>query len=341
VLKQTYQLVSEKRFESTIISQYPKKNQVVVRPMYLSICHADQRYFNFERDSQIMAQKLPMALIHEGMGKVVYSKSDDYSVDDRVVIVPTINMHDDVKYGENYLLDSKFMSSSADGMMQEYMILEKNQIVKLYADIPDTIAAFIEMMSVSMHAIKRIFEVSVNTSGSIGIWGDGNVSYMIAAVLKELKPELKIYVLGHHQTKLDYYSFVEETYVTENIPADFTIDNAIEATGGAGCASAIRQIIDHINPEGTISLLGVSEEEVPINTRMVLQKGLKLVGNSRSAVKDFQEIVDLLHDNPRLISRMSMLVNQIINVDTIQDAENAFIEDNNSSFGKTIMKWNI
>ncbi|ASN59594.1 ribitol-5-phosphate dehydrogenase [Latilactobacillus curvatus] len=341
MLKQIYRLVSEKKFESVVVSQHPQKNQIVVRPNYLSICHADQRYFNFERGSEIMAKKLPMALVHEGMGTIVYSKSDKFKAGDRVVIVPTVNPHKEVTYGENYLVDSSFMSSSRDGMMQEYLVLDEEQIVKLTDDIPNTIAAFIEMMSVGRHSIERIFDIAKNTNGSIGIWGDGNVSYMTAAVLKELKPELKIYVFGHHQSKLDYYSFVDGTYLTDSIPDTLMLDNAIEATGGSGCAMAIRQIIDHINPEGTVALLGVSELEVPINTRMVLQKGLRLIGSSRSSVSDFKNIVELLHNNPQLISRMGILVNQVINVKTVEEAAKVFSEDQANSFGKTIMEWNV
>ncbi|SUM34962.1 zinc-binding dehydrogenase [Staphylococcus gallinarum] len=46
-------------------------------------------------------------------------------------------------------------------------------------------------------------------------------------------------------------------------------------------------MIDLISPEGSISLLGVSEYGVEINTRMVLEKGLTLFGSSRSGAQDF------------------------------------------------------
>ncbi|MDG2982026.1 alcohol dehydrogenase catalytic domain-containing protein [Latilactobacillus curvatus] len=341
MLRQVYRLVSEQKFESAIVSDTAMRDQIIVRPNYLSICHADQRYFNFERESKIMDQKLPMALIHEGMGTVVLSKSKKFNVGDRVAIVPTITTKKDSAYGDNYDLDSKFMSSSTDGLMQEYVIAADKQFVKLTDNIPSEIAAFIEMMTVSCQTISRLNEVIKNKFGVVGIWGDGNVSYMTAAILKVIYPQIKVYVFGHHQSKLDYYSFVDKTYLTSEIPEDMKIDNAIEATGGNGSEYAIRQIIDYINPEGTIALLGVSENEVPINTRMVLQKGLKLIGSSRSSHKDFTDIVDLLSKNENLIDRMKILVNQIIDVDSVDAAVDAFIKDQTSSFGKTVMKWNL
>lgn len=60
----------------------------------------------------------------------------------------------------------------------------------------------------------------------------------------------------------------------------------------------INQIIDYINPEGTISILGVSENPVAINTRMILEKGLRMFGSSRSGRKDFEKTIALYQSNP-------------------------------------------
>ena len=43
---------------------------------------------------------------------------------------------------------------------------------------------------------------------------------------------------------------------------DLQIDHAIECVGGEGSPKAINQIIDYIRPEGTIAILGVSENPV-------------------------------------------------------------------------------
>ena len=55
-----------------------------------------------------------------------------------------------------------------------------------------------------------------------------------------------------------------------------------------GSQQAIEQIINIINPEGSIALLGVSELSIQVNTRMVLEKGLTIIGSSRSGLKDFE-----------------------------------------------------
>lgn len=72
-----------------------------------------------------------------------------------------------------------------------------------------------------------------------------------------------------------------------DIPEDFHMDHAFECVGGAASSKAINQIIDYINPEGTISIMGVSEDFAPINTRMILEKGLRLLEAAAAAGRIF------------------------------------------------------
>ena len=60
----------------------------VVRPTHLSICNADMRYYLGTRDAKVLAQKLPMALIHEGIGRVVLDSTGRFKCGDKVVMIP-------------------------------------------------------------------------------------------------------------------------------------------------------------------------------------------------------------------------------------------------------------
>ena len=59
-----YQLVSPQVFSVKYQDIYASDN-ILVRPRYMAICHADQRYYLGKRDHKILKKKLPMALIHE------------------------------------------------------------------------------------------------------------------------------------------------------------------------------------------------------------------------------------------------------------------------------------
>ena len=75
MLNTVYRLVAPRRFEVAFNDIDLNSDKVVVRPTHLSICHADQRYYQGLRDAEILRKKLPMALIHEAIGEVVRDPS--------------------------------------------------------------------------------------------------------------------------------------------------------------------------------------------------------------------------------------------------------------------------
>ncbi|SPZ98920.1 ribitol-5-phosphate 2-dehydrogenase [Staphylococcus aureus] len=120
-------------------------------------------------------------------------------------------------------------------------------------------------------------------------------------------PEAKIYVFGKTDYKLSHFSFVDDIFTVNQIPDDLKIDHAFECVGGKGSQVALQQIVEHISPEGSIALLGVSELPVEVNTRLVLEKGLTLIGSSRSGSKDFEQVVDLYRKYPDIVEKVSLI----------------------------------
>lgn len=118
------------------------------------------------------------------------------------------------------------------------------------------------------------------------------------------------------------------------MPEGVTFDHAFECVGGKGSQSAVNQIIDLISPEGTVSLMGVSEYPIEINTRLVLEKGLLMLGSSRSGAQDFIDIAKLYKDNPEIVEKLALLKGNELDVKTINDVVDAFEVDLSSSWGK-------
>lgn len=340
MLNAIYRLVAPRRFEMMFEDINLDKGHVIVRPTYLSICHADQRYYQGQRDAKVLAEKLPMALIHEAIGKVVYDGTGTFRLEEKVVMIPNTPVEQDTVIGENYLRSSKFRASSMDGFMQEYVSMTPDRLIRLPKGIDDHIAAFTEIISVSVHALRRFDTFAHRRRDTVGIWGDGNLGYITAMLFKALYPDTKLYVFGVSEDKLADFTFVEETCQVGRIPSDLEIDHAIECVGGEGAQKAISQMIEYIRPEGTIALLGVSEYPVPIFTRMVLEKGLRLYGSSRSGRSDFLKTLELYQEHPNILKNLANLVANVVPVSGIEDARNAFEADIRKSYGKTILKWN-
>ena len=152
-------------------------------------------------------------------------------------------------------------------------------------------------------------------------------------------PDTKLCIFGVNRDKLSDFTFADETYVVSRIPEDLQIDHAIECVGGEGSPKAINQIIEYIRPEGTIAILGVSENPVSINTRMILEKGLRMFGSSRSGREDFIKTIELYQSNPEIPEYLQNIVGGVFKIRSIDDMRKAFEADIHKEFGKTIMIW--
>lgn len=340
MLNAVYRLVAPRRFDVTFHDVDLCGEKIIVRPTHLSICHADQRYYQGARPVEILEKKLPMALIHEGIGDVVYDPRGEFKPGETVVMIPNTPTEEDDIIAENYRRSSKFRASGFDGFMQDLVELDHDRVVRLPEKVDKTIAAFTELVSVSVHAIRRFDQIAHSRRNVVGIWGDGNLGYITAVFFKAMFPDVKLCIFGVNEEKMADFTFADETYNVKNIPEDMQVDHAFECVGGEASQKAINQIIDYINPEGSISILGVSEYPVPINTRMVLEKGLRIFGSSRSGREDFLKTVEMYESNPEIIGYLSNLVGALVEVNSIQDMTKAFEMDIQKSIGKTIMIWN-
>ena len=321
MLNTVYRLVAPRRFEVAFNDIDLNSDKVVVRPTHLSICHADQRYYQGTRPADVMAKKLPMALIHEAIGDVVYDATGEFKPGELVVMIPNTPVEKDDVIAENVALD-------------------RDRLVRLPQDIDRTVAAFTEIVSVSVHALRRFERFTHARRNVVGIWGDGNLGYITAVFFRYMHPDTKLIIFGTNEDKLSSFTFADETHLVWEIPEGLTIDHAIECVGGDASQKAIDQMIDLIQPEGTIALLGVSEYAVPINTRMVLEKGLHLYGSSRSGRADFEKTVELYQEYPEILGYLSNIVGAQVEVSSIADMTKAFEMDINKMMGKTIMIWN-
>ncbi len=315
------------------------KNSVLLRPLFMSVCKADQRYYLGNRSKEALKAKLPMALIHECVAKVEFDPTGHFKPGEIVVPVPNTPTEDDDVIAENYRLTSHFCSSGYDGFLRDYIDIDPGRLVRVPQGVDLKIAAFAELISVAVHAVSRFDKFSHSRKNAIGVWGDGNVGFITALILKAVYPDSKLYIFGTVYEKLAYFSFADGTFHVDNVPADLAVDHAFECVGGEASRYAIAQIIDHINPEGSIGLMGVSESPVGINTRMVLEKGLNLFGSSRSGVADFERTMQILSANPNAIAYLENLVGEVVPVRSIADIHKAFASDISRSFGKTIIKW--
>lgn len=324
VESKAYRLIEPGKFEESILKHEVRQNEVVVQPSLASICHADLRYYTGQRRKEALRKKLPMALLHEGIGHVIESRDKSFKEGQRVVIVPSIperllnhrqgiDNHTSNKriVADNYSPNSAFLGSGYDGIGQEHLVLPAENVVPIPENVPDEIAVMAELNSVSLHAVSHVSDCL--HEGKVAVFGDGPVGFLTAAILHHVygieKPDL--FVFGAIEEKLSHFDFAT-TYLVQdfNFIAEQNVVVVVECTGGHFSESAINQAIDLIEPQGKITLMGVSEERVPINTRDVLEKGITVYGTTRSTAKDFVTIMKAFQNKDYQRTLEKLLPNQ-------------------------------
>ncbi|MGN1105362.1 MAG: alcohol dehydrogenase catalytic domain-containing protein [Huintestinicola sp.] len=340
MINKVIRLVGVKQFDTFYEEIVIPDDKLLIRPDYLSICAADLRYYTGQRNRKVLKKKLPLSLIHEATGTVLVDPSGKIGVGQKVVMIPNTNISDNDPIKGNYQKCSKFRSSDIDGFMQEYVVCEYDRVIPFNTDSDAEIFALSELISISVNAVTNSISHISDKCRKIGIWGDGNLGFVTMLVAKKYFPDAEIYIFGHNPRKSLHFIMADEVFDTENVPDDITIDCAYECVGGVNSRYAIQQSIDLIRPQGCISLLGVSEEPVPINTRQILEKGLTLLGNSRSEKSDFEEAVRLISENNNIKTHLKTIFSERTKISDLNDVYKAFENAQINDF-KTIMNWRI
>ena len=79
MINEIIKLIDPNKFEMFFKEEEIKNDDyVIVKPTYMSICAADQRYYQGKRAREILNKKLPLTLIHECIGKVVYDVKNQF-----------------------------------------------------------------------------------------------------------------------------------------------------------------------------------------------------------------------------------------------------------------------
>ncbi|EQB38920.1 hypothetical protein M948_00825 [Virgibacillus sp. CM-4] len=358
ISSKTYQLLQPGKIQENVQKKDIKAGYVVIEPTLASICHADIRYYAGLRKPEALAKKLPMALLHEGIGTIVESNDSEFQFGQRVVIVPNLPNYllkgnekeaccNSCRKGnpDNYCEKSSFMGSGYDGIAQHRVVVPSSCAIPIPEHIPDEIAVLSELCTVSYHALHPLKGTLNANSTRIAVFGDGPVGYLTAAMLRFLfgVDYSRLLVFGAIPEKLSHFTFATCQLVHE---VDFKktngIDVAIDCTGGIFSESAINQAINLLYPGGSLILMGVSEDRVPINTRDILEKGISLYGSSRSSVPDYHAVMEAFENLNYQHALKEIIPDHYTSIYSAHDFQNAMNDaSNHKGWKKTILdfKW--
>ncbi|MBO4335970.1 MAG: hypothetical protein J5846_09100 [Desulfovibrio sp.] len=337
MIKEVIRLVKPGLFLPMFAIEKPAEDAVLVRPRYLSICAADQRYFQGNRPPKVLEKKLPISLFHEAVGEIVVDPLHQFPEGSFCILLPG-GVDAQVK-ASNYAIGAFFRSSNRDGFCQEVLAMDRSELIPI-TKTPVWPYVFTELMSVCVQAYGRLTEIrKVTEKTSFGVLGDGSMGYMMAQTLRIIFPKAQISVFGKHDEKLLNFSFCTHRVNIQDTSHVAEIDVFFECVGGNAAQNAIQMAVQKINPTGTIILMGVSEVPPVVPTRLILEKGLTLIGSSRSVRADF-EMAKSFIDRDEIKNSLQKIVSAHTSFQTASELGDIFTRDKNLPY-KTILYKNF
>ena len=340
-----YKVTSPRVVEEFVDVVEDIENKVLVKVDVMAICKADIRYFLGAREKSVLEHKYPLAPIHEAVGHVVKDPTGTFKKGDQVILIPNSV---DEQYcadpdnrrcqrpdlGENYYSKATFRSSTTDGFMREYYTASPDLLVK-YEHVPANLAVFSELLSVASAALRRIDFKDVK---KLALFGDGIMAYIVYIVLMHDHPELDLTVFGIDQNKLAMFKDAKTTTYEDYKGEKF--DTLIECVGGKYSENAINNMIVLAIPGADLILMGVSEDKVLVNTRVVLDKGLSLKGVTRSTREDFIHASKIIQDK-KSQEKLSIMVLSENKINSVIDVYRCYEEEinNKTKIGKNLLVW--
>jgi len=321
-------LISPKTFKSE--TNLIDNQNVIIKPKYLSICQADLRYYNGNRPKEILKNKLPLILIHEGIGEVIYSNNINFNIGDSVCLIPILKNKSTINdYNYDYL-NTLFMSSNINGFLQKYIQTPNENLIKIKESKPQY--ATFEVGSVIMQSIRRLRNFGLQNFNKIAIIGTGSMAFWSALLYKEIF-NCKIDIIGNHIEKLEKFDFVDGCYLFNEFENKY--DLIIEAVG-YNSDIIFDKAIKNLNNLGILLVLGINEKLIQINMRKIMEKGITIISSHRSIKDDFINCINLVENSKYIQNHLTKIISELIKAKNLSDINLAFKKCKNNQF-KTII----
>ncbi|MFC7020340.1 MULTISPECIES: NAD(P)-dependent alcohol dehydrogenase [Haloarcula] len=280
----------------------PDEDEVLVRIADVGICGSDLHYYTEGKIGDFVVED-PIVLGHECAGEVVETGDgvDSSAVGDRVAIEPGVPCRrcEFCKRGEYHLCaDITFMATPPDdGAFVEYVAWPADFVYTLPESVSTAEGALCEPLSVGIHASRQ---ADIESNDTVLVTGAGPIG-MVAMEAAHAAGAGDVYISDVVDVKLDRAKArgaAGTIDVTERDLAsaveDLTdgrgVDKVIEASGAAPVYGAA---LDAVRRGGTMTCVGIGEEEIPFNFTRATNKEVKIHGSFRYS-NTYPEAVDLL-----------------------------------------------
>jgi len=284
-----------------------RDNEVLVKVSYAGICGSDQHIFKGEFHPRTTVPFIPG---HEFGGTIVQAGPGvkEYKTGDLVAVDPIVWCGKCPACQRRHYpacTSLKLLGVDMNGGFGEFINVPEHMLYKIDSSIPPHHAALVEVLSIGFHACKR---AGVQSDDTVVIWGAGKVGQSILqAVRTKTRNTVVMVDILDKRLNLAKKSYTDIHIINarhdkpaeriREITGNKGVDVAFEAVGHfseiPGTVNPVRGCIQSVRGAGTICVLGLGDEPVPLLMKELIWKEGKIIA-SRVSHGEFSETIENL-----------------------------------------------
>ncbi len=273
----------------------PGPGEALLRMRRVGICGTDLHIFQGHLDHRVPRGGITG---HETFGEVVHAPDDSgFKPRDRVVVEPLqfCGTCRACRMGASYLCYSlKVLGVDVPGGLQEYWAVPAARLLHVPDRLDDDAAAVIEPLAVATHDVRR---AGVKAGDTVLVFGGGPIGTLIAMVCRERGARVAVAEVNPFRIemlqKLRFETVGPDADVVKfanEWTGSIGVDVAFEVTGHP---AAVRAITDVVRVWGTVSIVAIHAEPMPVNLYQMFAREIQMHGSRLYAREDWDEAIRL------------------------------------------------
>jgi 2-desacetyl-2-hydroxyethyl bacteriochlorophyllide A dehydrogenase len=296
----------------------PGQREALLRVRRVGICGTDLHIFQGHLDHRVPKGGI---LGHEAFAEVVQAPAySDFKAGDRVVVEPIqfCGKCRACRMGASYICyELKVLGVDLPGGLQEYWAVPGERLLRIPDTLTDDHAALIEPLAVATHDVRR---AGVKAGDAALVFGGGPIGTLIALVCRHRGARVAVAEVNPFRVdmlqKLGLQTVGPGADVVR-FAQDWTdgagVDVAFEVTGNPAAARAMTEVV---RVWGTVSLVAIHAEPIPMNLYRVFERELSMHGSRLYSREDWEEAIRLGASGA---VPLAPLVSRVIPLEELQD----------------------
>ncbi|CAM3450983.1 2,3-butanediol dehydrogenase [Nosocomiicoccus ampullae] len=310
---------------------------VKVKVAWTGICGTDLHeylggpiFIPGDAPNPITGQERPVIMGHEFSGVIeeVGGDVDGLNVGDKVCINPALtnNLHPDPLY--DFYKEGTFIGLGCDGAFADYVVVPKENIIKLQDSTSLKIGALVEPTAVALQAIR---ESEMEFAESVAIYGAGPIG-LVTVLAARAAGAKDIFVFDLSNERLEKAKEFGATHILnsgENNPIEYIhkfypdgVDRTFEV---AGVPITLEQAIQSTRPRGMVTIVSIFERAIDFNPMLLTTSGVRISSTLGYEPDIFEATVKMIESGQ--IDPSPMITSEIELDEIIEKGFNQLIED--------------